>query len=219
VNAPIRAILFDMDDTLVATAAIWRDAEQELLRTIGHPDFPITERCKGMNALDIAATAHRELPISQPLEECQRIMRDRLLENFGHFPILPVPGAAALVQRCSQAGLPMAVASGSPMQAIEHALDTLDMCHHMQVLVSSESVACGKPHPDVFFATAEKLGIPPANCLVFEDSLVGAQAAAAAGMRCIVRPSIPGRITEEAAMLVVSDWDDVPVLDILAGMA
>jgi HAD superfamily hydrolase (TIGR01509 family) len=206
-----------MDDTLVATAPIWRDAEHVLLCTIGHPDFPISERCKGMNALDIASTAHRELSVPQTLEECQRVMRDRLLENFERFPIQPIPGAMELVRRCGRAGLPMAVASGSPMQAIEHALDTLGIRHHMQVLVSSESVARGKPHPDVFLATAEELGFPAANCLVFEDSLAGSKAAAAAGMQCIVRPSIPGSIAENAAMLIVSDWNEVPIHEILSG--
>jgi len=206
--ARIKAIIFDMDDTLVATAPIWHDAENELLRLIGHPGFPISERCKGMNALDIAAMVHRELRVAQTLEQCQCIMRDRLLENFARFPIEPIPGAIALVQRCSKTGLPMAVASGSPMQAIEHALEILGIRHHMRILVTSEGVARGKPHPDVFLATGEKLGVPAANCLVFEDSLVGVKAAAAAGMRCVVRPSIPGSIPENSAH-VVSHWDEI----------
>jgi len=218
VSHSIQALIFDMDDTLVATAPIWRDAENTLLRALGHPDFPLAERCKGMNARDVAATAHRELSGTMPLPQCQRLMRARLLENFGRLPIEAVPGAMALVQRCRATGLPMAVASGSPMQAIAHAMDSLGIRQHMRVLVASESVERGKPHPDVFIATAEKLNVPPGNCLVFEDSLVGVKAAAAAGMRCMVRPSIPGSIPADLAMRVVRDWDEVPIHELDIGI-
>lgn len=208
-NVITEAIIFDMDDTLVATAAIWSDAEDLLLSTVKHPDFPLSERCKGMNALDIATTVHRELSPRLTLKECQLLMRNRLLENFSRLPILAVPGATALVRRCAETGLPLAVASGSPLPAIELALDTLGLRRYMQVLISSESVARGKPHPDVFLAAAERLSVPPGTCLVFEDSLVGAQAAAAAGMRCIVRPSIPSTALASIADLIVSDWDEI----------
>ncbi len=53
----LQAIIFDMDDTLVATTAIWRDAEEHLLQALGHPSYPLYRDCKGMKALDIAATA------------------------------------------------------------------------------------------------------------------------------------------------------------------
>ena len=103
----------------------------------------------------------------------------------------------------------MAVASGSPVEAIESSLGALGISDAFDLLISSEEAARGKPHPDVFLAATGKLGLSPESCLVFEDSLVGVQAAAAAGMRCIVRPSSPDLSLDGLAEQVVGDWDEV----------
>jgi len=83
----IEAFIFDMDDTLVATSAIWRDAEHYLLSRLGAPwSERLAAQYKGMNALDVAATIHREIGGLFSLAECQNIMRERLLENFRRMP-------------------------------------------------------------------------------------------------------------------------------------
>ncbi len=169
-----------------------------------------------MNALDIAATAYRHFPAEGlPQAECQRIMRERLLENFSHLPIREIPGAVALVKRCESLGIPMAVASGSPSPAIQSALQSLGIYTFMQAVISSESVSRGKPHPDVFLATAEALAIQPEACLVFEDSPAGVKAAVAASMRCIVSPSLPDDRSIAIADRIVSHWDEVGSDDLL----
>ncbi len=213
------AMLFDMDDTLVATAPLWRDAMAHLLTALGRPDFDLEPHCKGMNALDVAAVAHRLLQPPSPLDQCQGIMRDRLLHNFQHMPLREIDGAVALLQRCAALDLPMAVASGAPMPAIERALAALGMRRHFRLVVTSESVARGKPHPDVFLAAARQLDVPPHRCLVFEDSLVGALAARDAGMRCIVRPSLAHGAIATVAARVVAHWDDVTPADLTAMLA
>lgn len=203
------ALLFDMDDTLVATAAIWRDAEEHLLKSIGAVwTAELSATYKGKNALDVAATIHAALRPTQDLPTCQRIMRDRLIANFHAKAPLAVPGAVDLVRRLRHLG-PSAVASGSPLPAIEHALASIGLGSAFNQLISSESVKRGKPSPDVFLAAAEKLGVRPADCVVFEDSLIGAQAAKAAGMRCIVRPSLANAKINDVSDRVVSDWAEV----------
>ena len=85
----------------------------------------------------------------------------------------------------------MAVASGSPLELIEHLFGVLGWRRYFWVLASSEEVPRGKPHPDVFLEAARRLGLAPSTLVVVEDSLVGVQAAKAAGMACYVVPSSP----------------------------
>ena len=183
------ALIFDMDDTLVATSALWRVAETQLLEAIGHRWSPeLAIQYKGMNVLDVAATIHRLLHPALPVTACQELMRNALFEAFDQNALEPMPGAVACV-RALAATYPMAVASGSPLPLIELAMKRLDLHSSFAVLISSESVARGKPFPDIFLAAAKMLGVDPARCLVFEDSLIGVQAARAAGMACFAVPS------------------------------
>jgi HAD superfamily hydrolase (TIGR01509 family) len=207
-------ILFDMDDTLAATASLWRAADEYLLAALGHAwSKELAAQYKGMNALDVAATIHRVLRPALPVGECQRLMREQLLNNFQSRPAVAQPGAVELVRRMATLA-PLAVASGSPMEAIELTLRGLGIETAFQVVLSSESVKRGKPHPDVFMAAAERLGVAAQDCLVFEDSLVGVQAARAAGMRVFVVPSEPAAAPSGLATRVFGSWKQVGVQDV-----
>jgi len=213
-----RAIIFDMDDTLAGTSSIWRGAEEHLLRQLGESwTGELAAKYKGMNALDVAATIHDQLDVSLSRSECQQILRTRLIDDFRRATIREVDGATDLVLRCAATGIPMMVASGSPAEAMEVTLDSLGVREHFALTLSSERVALGKPHPDVFLAAAEQLGVSPDACLVFEDSLVGVQAARAAGMRCIVRPSVANPEISALATQTVTNWSQVDVQALVAG--
>jgi HAD superfamily hydrolase (TIGR01509 family) len=149
-----------------------------------------------MNSLDVAATIHRILRPALSLGQCQKIMRDDLIVRFSG-EIHPMPGAVDLVRRLKKTK-PMAIASGSPLIAIERATVHLAIRDCFDHLITSESVPRGKPHPDVFLAAARTLNTAPANCLVFEDSLIGVRAAQAAGTKCL---SIPSSSHQEIAAI------------------
>jgi HAD superfamily hydrolase (TIGR01509 family) len=100
-----------------------------------------------------------------------------------------MPGADALVRALAPL-YRLAVASGSPAEAIRSVLQRAGWIPLFRETVSSESVAKGKPAPDVFLAAAARLAAAPQRCLVFEDSLHGVRAARAAGMKCFVVPSL-----------------------------
>lgn len=212
-------IIFDMDDTLVATSSLWRAAEEALLRAVGYAWTPeLASQYKGMNAYNVAATIHRILQPSLALAECHRVMREALLEQFERCALRPMPGAVECVRRCQQVA-PLALASGSPMPAIERALGALGIRGAFAVVISSEQVSRGKPAPDVFLAAAKLLEVPAERCLVFEDSLIGAQAAQAAGMACFVVPSIPNDQIAAACTRVYPSLDDVTLDDIRSAVA
>lgn len=79
----------------------------------------------------------------------------------------------------------IAVVSGSGRKAVEKTLTLLGILENVEVLVCAGETEHGKPYPDPFLAAAEKLGISPADCLVFEDGEAGTTAATAAGMKWV----------------------------------
>jgi len=194
-----RAVIFDMDDTLVASGRVWLRAETRLFRALGSQySAEIAATYKGQNARDVGATIRRALAVRDPAEEdCAAMMRRFLMEEFGQ-AVTPLPGADALVRGLA-GRFSLAVASGSPQEAIGAVLDRMGWSGIFAATVSSEKVEAGKPAPDVFLAAARALGVEPCRCLVIEDSLHGVCAARAAGMRCWVVPSLPDpRVTARA---------------------
>ena len=211
-------VIFDMDDTLVAAADLWRDAEIYLLTSLGaERTEELAIQYKGMNALDVAATIHRVIqPRGVMLEECQHRMRGRLLENFRGSEPCEMSGALSCVQMTAT-HTRIALAFGGPLEAIELATKKLGMYPHFSVVLSSESVKRGKPHPDVFLAAVAKLGVRPQDCLVMEDSLVGVEAAIAAGMPVFAVPSSNHALIEKKATRVFRSlgqitWQDIESL-------
>lgn len=80
---------------------------------------------------------------------------------------------------------PMSVASGGPRDVVRHTLELMGLKELFPVVVTPEDVTHGKPAPDMFLLAAKKMGVPPAECLVFEDAEPGIRAAEAAGMKWV----------------------------------
>ena len=199
-TAEIKAIIFDMDDTLVSSASTWKKAEIRLYRKLGS-DYrsDIAVKYKGLSATDVAAVIHDALkPSNITAAECGRIMREYLLEEFGR-SVSKMPGADDLIHRV-YGDYRLAVASGSPPEAINRALRVCQWTTLFDLTVSSEQVPKGKPAPDVFFKAASLLNVMPSHCLVIEDSFHGLKAAKAAEMVCYVVPS-----GEDSRILRVAD--------------
>lgn len=122
--------------------------------------------------LDVAETTfqtiQQEIPYFQSLEKIE-----------------PMPGLLNLLEKLQKSGIPMAVASSSDKAIIDIILEKSGLRIYFSHAVSSSEIGKSKPEPDVFLHAARLLGVPPENCLVFEDSRNGIKAARAAGMYCI----------------------------------
>ncbi len=97
----------------------------------------------------------------------------------------PLPGAKELMAAIHVAGYRQALGSSAPEANIHLIVSLLGLEPYLTGWVSGESVAHGKPAPDIFLAAAERCGVPPARCLVIEDAPAGIQAAHAGGMRAL----------------------------------
>lgn len=214
-------LIFDMDDTLVQAGATWHDMHHDILGPYGYERTPeIHDAITGLNVTDQATVIRDMLQIDLPVDELRQQMRSRLIHNFQTVHIEAMPGALHMVHTLRGLG-PMAVASGSPQQAIEAAMQRLGYDEDIHVFISSESVEHGKPAPDVFLEAAKRIGIEPQRCVVFEDSPNGAQAGKAAGMGTVVCATAHGPITIDHARpfadVMVESFDDV-TREMVAGL-
>lgn len=127
-----------------------------------------------------------------------------------------LPGAEELMRDLKVAGFAQALASSTPVENIALISELLGLERYLSKLVSGETVAHGKPAPDIFLRAAEELDVTPASCVVIEDAVAGVQAAHAAGMRCIAvagERDLPGL---RAADLMVHDLTEVTIAHVQA---
>jgi beta-phosphoglucomutase len=180
------ACIFDMDGVLVDNGAHHRAAWQALLDELGErPAEPEYWR------LTIGRPAEEAVPLVlgrpvTPVEASQMARRKRdLYFELVRQGLQAIPGAFAFVEDLSRRGISRAVATSATSFDAERLLVEVGIRRFFSVIVTAEDVRKGKPNPEVYLAAARRLGKPASSCLVFEDSLVGVQAARRAGMRAI----------------------------------
>ena len=112
------------------------------------------------------------------------------------------PGCREILASLHARGIPMAIGSSGRRAQIESNLSVSGFTSYFFAIASGDEVLHGKPAPDIFLLAAKRLGVPPADCYVFEDSPNGIRAAHAAGMKPILIPDLMP-VTEEIASLTV----------------
>jgi len=124
------------------------------------------------------------------------------------------PGLIDLLNRLAEQNVPMAVASSGRPHKIRFSLEQVGLLDRFDILCSASEVERGKPAPDLFIHAAQKLSIPPHQCIVIEDSTAGIQAAAAAGMSVFGFCSSLSReqLLAAGAEHVFSHYDELPTL-------
>jgi HAD superfamily hydrolase (TIGR01509 family) len=118
--------------------------------------------------------------ISVLSEELDAIFREEIGPNP---PALP--GVKRLIEEIHAQGIVMAVASAAIASNVKFLIDALGLRDYFGVILAVDATFNPKPHPEIYLMTAQKLGVDPAECAVFEDSYVGIEAAKRAGMKCI----------------------------------
>lgn len=97
----------------------------------------------------------------------------------------PVAGVTDLLDALRTINLRLAIASSSSRDMIELAMNKADLASYFEAVTNGNEVTQGKPDPEIFLVSAEKLGVPPEECIVIEDSPHGISGGKAAGMTCI----------------------------------
>jgi pseudouridine-5'-monophosphatase len=216
---PFGFVIFDLDGVLLDTEPLYTEATRRIVEPYGKVfDWSVKGEMMGRGSLESARylIAALELPLSPEAYLAQR--KPILEELFAEAAELP--GAQALVRALHAHGIPMALATSS-----ERSLCALKIARHgwfssFQAVVCGDdpSVARLKPAPDIFLVAARALDAPPEQCLVFEDSLAGVEAARAANMQVV---ALPDRNLDRArfthADLVIGSYEELSLRDLGLG--
>jgi beta-phosphoglucomutase len=203
----VRAVLWDLDGTLVDSAELhwqsWRDTlageghhltYQQFLDTFGQKNDRILP---GWLGADTPKERIRRVGDAKEAEY------RRLVEAHG---LTPLPGAAQWIRALHAAGWKQAIASSAPRANVAVMLRVLGVDNALDAIVSAEDVTLGKPDPQVFLAAAAAVAAPPERCVVVEDAAVGVEAARRAGMKVIG----VNRGVELTADVVVASLEELP---------
>lgn len=185
------SVIFDLDGTLVDSEPNYYESGRRTLARHGVPDFTWEEHARfiGIGTLETLEILRDRYALAAPVEELLAEQNAAYLE-LARTATEVFPEMRAFVERLHAAGVPMAVASGSSLEAIDAVLAGTGLDALLTTVVSAEEVAHGKPAPDVFLEAARRLGAEPADCVVVEDAAPGALAARAAGMACVAVPYV-----------------------------
>ncbi len=122
--------------------------------------------------------------------------------------LTPVPGLPRLLADLKAAGMRSAVATSGPRENANLVLDGLNLRQYFDAIITGDDVSRSKPHPDIFLLAARRIGLPPKQCVVFEDSSSGIEAASRAGCLCIALSTThaPSELQGYQTALIVPDF-------------
>jgi len=180
------AYLFDCDGTIADSMPLHYIAWKQAL---GEWNCEFEEKLfyewGGMPIVEIVATLNRQRGLDMPVEEVAHRKEDL------YFRLLPQLKAVPEVLEHIEARhgqIPFAVVSGSALDSVTASLTTLGLLDRFDTLVCAGDYQRGKPDPEGFLLAASRMGVAPGSCLVFEDTLMGIEAATAAGMATVKVP-------------------------------
>ena len=205
----LKAILFDIDGTLVDSNDLHVSVWDEVFRTAGHQfDRQILHDQVGKGADNYVPSLVPD--ISE--EEAERLGDEhgRIYKESYIARARPFPGARELLQHCRKLGYKVVLASSASGEELEHYLKLLDAADLVDAHTSADDVGHSKPCPDIFATAREKVGVAPHEALVVGDTPYDIEAAAAAGMKTIAVRS--GKFPDEALSRAIAIFDDVAEL-------
>ena len=211
---PLRLVIFDCDGVLVDSEGPSSHLVAQEVSALGWPMTAAESlhRFVGYRLSDIVPIVEAHLGRPVPPGWVAHL-RTRLIEVLGQ-EVEPMPGALEALRAVAALGLPVRVASNSGHEEMQAKFGRTGLAGFVQGRIhSAYDVARGKPAPDVFLAAAAAEGVPPASCLVVEDSVTGVTAAVAAGMACIgLAPHGDGLALEAAGARLIRSLSELPAL-------
>ncbi len=202
----IRAAIFDLDGTLLDSEILWVDVTHRYLaaryaEVSTREVLDIVYGRAWQQVYQALLQRYPQLPSQSEMEEGMRVLMEDERAQRGAAMI--IPESVALLRRLAQR-MPVCIVSGSPEADILAGVAHMAIGSDLQFVLGAEAYEHGKPDPTCFQMAIERLGVAPSDCVIFEDSRAGVQAAKAAGAYCVAlaRPGRPPQDVQEADLVL-----------------
>lgn len=210
----LKGLLFDMDGVLVNNLEVHRQAFAEFFRRYGvERSFDELNRHFGKGNDDIMG----EL---MPREIVERVgirelgyEKEAIYREIYEPTITPQLGLLTFLAEASEHGLKAAVGSSGCKANVDFVLDKCHISDYFSATVAGDQVTHCKPHPEIYFTAASKLGLEPCECVVFEDAEAGIEAARRAGMKVVALATTFDRefLEQLSPDMIIDDFRDIDV--------
>lgn len=179
----IKAVLFDLDGTLVDSMWMWKDIDIEYLEKRGF-DLPgeLQKDIEGMSLTETATYFKNRFELPESLEEIKKEWMNMARDKYCHQVPLK-PGAKEFLLYLKEHQIRTGIASSNGIELVHAVLHAQGVDQYLDSVHTCCDVKRGKPNPDIYLLVAEELDVKPEECLVFEDIPMGILAGKRAGMR------------------------------------
>lgn len=213
------AVLFDMDGVICHTNPFHAKAFERFFDkyNIPYTEKEFEEHMYGKHNSYIMTHFFKRTISGDELVQLEN-EKESLFREIYKQEIEPIPHYLTFLDDLKSKGFKTAVATSAPLANLKLIVDELKMETKMESLLASEHVTQHKPHPEVYLKSAEKLGVPPSACVVFEDSFPGVTAARNAGMKVVGVLSSHRKEELPPCALYIHDYSEIDaqrVLDLL----
>ncbi len=201
----VRAAIFDADGTLVDSMPMWHGIDVVYAERKGLLLTP--EMSRDLYTLTLPACARyirEKCGVQESEDEIVREIVELAAEGYAN-DVPEIPGAEALLSALSARGMPCAVATASDLASLMPALERLGLMRRLAFAESCDRIGAGKDRPDLYLHCAERLGVRPEECAVFEDARYAMETAKAAGFRTVAVLFGECDPAERAAMTALAD--------------
>lgn len=179
----IKALIFDLDGTLVDSMWIWSQIDIEYLGKFGialPPD--LQHRIEGKSFSETAAFFKETFNIPDPIEQIKSDWNSMAMNKY-ETEIPLKENALQLLQYAKEHNIKTGIATSNSIELVERVIKAHEIDDYIDVIKTSCDAKKGKPAPDIYLLVAKCLGVEPSECLVFEDIIPGIQAGLSAGMK------------------------------------
>lgn len=200
-----KAVIFDLDGSLVDSMWMWREIDIEYLGRFGItlPE-DLQSNIEGMSFSETALYFKTHFDIPDSIEQMKSDWNRMAWDKYTYEVPLK-PGIKEFLQGCREHHIKLGIATSNSRELVDNIAAVHGLHDYFDCIMTSCEVAKGKPAPDIYLAVAEKLKVPPSNCLVFEDIIPGIMAGRNAGMEvCAVEDDYS--VQDRAAKQELADY-------------
>jgi len=177
-----KAYIFDLDGTLLDSMGVWADVDVEFLKKRGLvPPDDYSDMISSMSFTECAEYTIKRFELDDTVNELLQEWNDLAMFAYGN-TVQMKPFAKEYLAELRKCGAKLAIATSSMPKLYKPALLNHGIYDWFDVICNSDEVGCGKTRPDVFLLAAEKLGVEPKDCIVFEDILAAVKSAKSVSM-------------------------------------